>query len=498
MIARTSAALLAVILVVGGARTGQAAGADPKRSEARERYERGKQLYEEQDYNGALAEFKAAQQLISSPVTLLNIARVYVALNRPVDAVVTLEQLLANPGSLKADQIELATRTRDEQKKRVARLAVTTNVAANLEIDGLPAGRTPLSEPLRVASGTHIVTAIAGGFLPARKEVTVAGESTAELKFELEPSDSKAAHLTVKTALPDAEVVVDGQVVGKTPLPSSLTLVPGHRSVELRRAGYVPARKEITLGDGASGALAFDLEEDPASTTEGFGYLVLAISENEAEVTIDGRPRGPYKGSLRLPPGAHLLRVDRGGFEPTERLADVRPRAETLVRVTLQPTPDTRLNYVEKARRQQVIGWTTAGVGTAIAAAATVLVLTNSGPLDDAKKARSAVDIKFQPGGICDRSGAGYPPEPGQPLSGHDRCDQEQNDAYDKVNRLETKRTIGLIGIGVGAAGMITGIVLLIANDNPHKYDHPESELALTPQAWVDGRGFRVGFEARF
>src|SRR5436305_15064911 len=168
MIARTSAAALAVILLLGWARSGQAAGADPVRTEARERYERGKQLYEEQDYKGALAEFSRAQQLIPSPVTLLNIARVYVALSRPVDAVVTLEKVLANPGSLKADQVELATRTRDEQKKRVGRLAVTTNVAATLEVDGLPAGRTPLSEPLRVASRAHIITAIAAGFLPAR------------------------------------------------------------------------------------------------------------------------------------------------------------------------------------------------------------------------------------------------------------------------------------------------------------------------------------------
>jgi hypothetical protein len=322
--------------------------------------------------------------------------------------------------------------------------------------------------------------------------VTVAGESTADLKFELEPSDSKAAHLTVKTSLPDAEVLVDGQVVGKTPLPTSLTLIPGHRAVELRRVGYVGSRKEITLGDGASGALAFDLEEDSAAATEGWGYLVLAISESEAEVSIDGRPRGVYQKSLRLPPGAHLLRVERGGFEPIERIADVRPRAETLVRVTLQPTPDTRLSYVEKTRRQQVLGWTTAGIGTAIAAAATVFVIANSGQLDDAKKARSMVDATFASGQICDPAGAG------PAMGGHDLCDRQRADAYDKVNNHELRRTIGLVGIGVGAAGMVTGIILLISNDNPHKYDHAESELAITPGGWVDGRGFRLGFQGRF
>jgi hypothetical protein len=489
MISRTSAATLAVFLLLGWARMGQAAGADPVRTEARERYERGKQLYEEQDYKGALAEFTRAQQLIPSPSTLMNIARVYVALNRPVDAVVTLERVLASPGALKPDQIELATRTRDEQRKRVGRLAVTTNVAANLEIDGLPAGHTPLGEPLRVASGTHIVTAIAGGFLPARKEITIAGESTADLKFELEPSDSKAAHLTVKTALPDAEVVVDGQVVGKTPLPSSLTLIPGHRTVELRRAGYVGSRKEITLGDGASGALSFDLEEDPASATEGWGYLTLSISETEAEVSVDGKARGVYSKSLRLPPGAHLLRVERGGFEPVERIADVRPRDQTTVRVTMQPTPDTRLGYVQRTRRQRAWGWTATGAGAVIAAAATVFVVTNSSSLEDAKKERDAIDALF-----VENSGKECDPH----LQQKPDCQSRQQAAYDKVNDHQLKQTIGLIGIGVGAAALVTGTVLLLTNDNPNKYDHPETEVAITPLGWVDRGGFRLGFQARF
>jgi hypothetical protein len=488
MIARTSAALLAVILLLGWSTPGQAA--DPVRTEARERYERGKQLYDEHDYAGALAEFTRAQQLIPSPVTLLNIGRVYAAMNRPVDAVVALEKVLASPGSLKADQVELATRTRDEQKKRVGRLAVTTNVAANLEIDGLPVGRTPLSEPLRVASGAHIVTALAAGYLPARKEITIAGETSGELKFDLEPSDAKAAHLYLKTALPEAEVVVDGQVVGRTPLPGSLTLVPGRRNVELRRAGYVAAKKEITLGDGASGTLAFDLEEDPSTATEGWGYLVLSISEDEAEVSVDGRPRGVYRKSLRVPPGAHLLRVERGGFEPIERLTDVRPRSETVVRVTLQPTPDTRVAYVERARFRRTLGWTAGGIGTAIAAAATVFVVVNSSSLSDAKKKRDAIDFDSveMSGRRCD---------PRMDLT-KTTCEQDRVDAYDKVNEHQTLQTIGLIGLGVGAAGMVTGTILLLTSDNPNKYDRTESEMALAPLGWIERDGFRVGFRARF
>jgi hypothetical protein len=403
--------------------------------------------------------------------------------------VATLDQVLASPGALKREQIELATHTRDEQKRRVARLAVTTNVPATVEVDGLAAGQTPLAQPLAVASGAHIVTAVAPGYLPARKEVAVAGEASADVSFELLPTDAKAGHLIVKTALPDAEVLVDGQVVGRTPLPSSLTLVPGRRSVELRRAGYVPSQKQIELGDGASGTLAFDLEEDPATATEGWGYLVLSVSEDQAEVTIDGRSRGVYRQSLRVLPGAHLLRVERGGFEPIERITDIRPRAETLVRVTMQPTPDTRVAYVERTHRQCFWGRLSAGVGAAVAGTATVFVLVNGKSLGNAKKERDAVDALFvrDSGRDCDPS-----------LQQKDFCLQRQADAYDKTNKLQLQQNIGYVALGIGAAALVTGAVLLLSNDDPHKYDQRESELGLVPFGWAAAGGGGLGLSGRF
>src|SRR5436305_718242 len=107
----------ALLLVASMTNIAKAAANDAARAEARVRYERGKQLYEEHDYPGALAEFMRAQQLIPAAVTLLNIGQVYAAMGRPVDAVVALDKLLANPGSLKSEQVALATRTRDEEKK---------------------------------------------------------------------------------------------------------------------------------------------------------------------------------------------------------------------------------------------------------------------------------------------------------------------------------------------------------------------------------------------
>lgn len=461
--------------------------ADASRAEARTRYERGKQLYEEHDYPGALAEFLRAQQLIPAPVTLLNIGQVYAAMGRPVDAVNALDKLLASPGNLKPEQIELATRTRDEQRHRIARLTVITSAPATIEVDGLPVAQTPLAEPLRVAGGTHMVSALAAGYLPARKEITVAGEAASELRIELQPSESKAAHLNIRTALPEAEVVVDGQVVGRTPMPYSLTLMPGKRVVELRRAGYLPAQKEITLGDGAGGTLAFDLEEDRNATAD-WGRLALQISEREAQVTVDGRSRGVYRESLRLPAGMHAVRIERGGFEPIDRSVEVRPNAETAVRVTLAPTPETRVSYIERTHRQRTWGIVALATGVVVAGAATGFTVITLGKIDDAKSERDKIDAMYLPGQRCDP----------KDLGPHDQCDFERSNAYQKVDDQTTKRNIGLAGIGVGAAALVTGAILLLTNDDPHKFDHSESDLAWAPLGWVGPDGLRVGLAARF
>jgi hypothetical protein len=127
-----------------------------------------------------------------------------------------------------------------------------------------------------------------------------------------------------------------------------------------------------------------------------------------------------------------------------------------------------------------------------VAAAATAFVIVNNGKIEDAKKVRADVDASFAPKGPCDEMDTAVMG------GGHDACRARRADAYNKVNDLETRRTIGLVGIGVGAAGLVTGIVLLITNDNPHKYDRAETEVALTPQGWIDRGGFRLGFQARF
>src|SRR5262245_8964659 len=135
--------LAAVVVSVPVSSSHAQSPSDKTRTEARERFDRGPQLFNDGDNAGALAEFQRAYELVANKIVMFNIAMVYAAMNRSVEAVDALDQLLAEPGALDAERLTRAKRAREEQGRRVARLAVATNVPAMIQVDGIDVARAP-------------------------------------------------------------------------------------------------------------------------------------------------------------------------------------------------------------------------------------------------------------------------------------------------------------------------------------------------------------------
>jgi hypothetical protein len=62
---------------------------------------------------------------------------------------------------------------------------------ASVEVDGLDVGKAPLSAPIRVATGAHVVGISASGFAPQRKRLSVAASATAAIDFQLEQLEGR-------------------------------------------------------------------------------------------------------------------------------------------------------------------------------------------------------------------------------------------------------------------------------------------------------------------
>lgn len=485
--------LLALELTTAAPCWAQAAPTEAGREEARERFDRGLRLFNQQDNEGALAEFTRAYQLVPHAMVLYNIGLVHAARGRPVDAVEAFDRLLQAPTGIDAEKLGRVRLERERQAALIGELEIVTSVAgALIELDGVEAGRTPLTKPLRVASGTHVVGVIAQGYAPLRKRVAVASATKTPLAFELVPQEVQLAHLEIRTRVPKLQVFVDGEQVGQTPLPASLALAPGDCKVELRRDGYTSALRTITLGPGATGMLELDPAIDAEALRSNGGDLDLAISESGAVVFIDGESRGPYVSPLRLPPGEHVVRVERGEFFPVERKVEVPVRSRALVRIELEPTPEKRTRYRNAATAQRTWGYVTLGAGALIAAGGTGFLIWNAGDVSEKEDEFEAEADRNSPGGECDPQ-----------VSQTDACLVALDNALTNLEDARGREVYGWIGVGVGAAALGTGVVLLLTGNDPDRYE-PKAESDVfgrgrwLPHGWIAPGGGGLGLSGRF
>jgi hypothetical protein len=380
----------------------------------------------------------------------------------------TFDQLLANPAGLDAGRLGRAKDERARQLALIGEITVTATVeGASVELDGFDVGKTPLPAPLRVASGTHVIAMMAPGYAPMRKQVTVAGSAKDPLVFELLPSDTQPAHLVLKTALPEGDVLVDGHVVGKTPLAASLALPSGAHVIEVRRPGYGTAKQDVTLGAGSTGELALEPQVDPTALAREGGYLALNVSEKEATAFVDGQPRGVYTSPLRLPHGVHLLRVEHAGFFPFERKIEVPKGSTKTVTVELMPTPEARDAYRSRTVTQRTWGYITTGTGAVLTAGGVTFLVLNKIDQSTKEDAFQKQVARNQPGGECDVT-TERPPD----------CQAAVDITLRELQSSRAREKYGWITAGLGAASVGLGLVLLFTNDDPNRYEpKPESDV---------------------
>lgn len=470
--------------------------AESVKLEARERFDRGLKLFNQGDDGGALAEFQRAYELIPHPLVLYNMAVVHAAMKRPVEAVDALDRLLASPGEIGADKLAHARRLRGEQAGRVAELDVQVNVTgARIELDGVDAGQSPLAEPLRTSSGEHVLTVIAPGHAPSRQRVSVAGGRKASVKVTLEPVTGRLALLSVSTRVPDAEVVVDGKPVGKTPLAGPIALAPGRRVVDVIRPGYRRERRVLDLAGGSNAKLELELAVDGARLASEGGRLELEISEREAVVFVDAEPRGAYAAPLALPPGRHRIRVERAGFFPFERDVDVPRGSSTRVPIELEPTPETRVAYRDRTSSQRFWGWVSLGAGGTIAIASGAFLIWNRSEQLDAEERSEELLFRTGDKGDC---------KPGSSASAEcARVEEDLRLVVEEKDAINARYPWGFAALGVGLVGAGIGGYLLLTNDDPDRYEpRPESDvfgrLRVAPYASAAPGAARFGLVGSF
>ena len=177
-------ASFAVALAVSLA--GAAAFAASTKEEAKQHFDAGNALVENEDYSAAAAELELSVQLFPTKMGLFNLANCYKALNRYGDALEALARLerefAGKLGTLSRDVSSL----KNTIEGMVGRLAVKVDKdGAAIRVDGAEIGVSPLGKTLVLAPGDHMIEAKLSGYVDASQTVRIVSRETREMSFVL-------------------------------------------------------------------------------------------------------------------------------------------------------------------------------------------------------------------------------------------------------------------------------------------------------------------------
>ncbi len=207
-------------------------------------------------------------------------------------------------------------------------------------------GTTPAR--LELMEGTHELSVVLEGYKAWDGRIeTAPNEHRALPVIDLEPAN---AQLRVASVPVGANVTVNGRYRGQSPIELALSPDTDYE-IGLSKAGYGSAVRHVRLDAASSRAITVDM-------TARTGTLTVDAQPSDAEILIDGRPRGSGSATLELPSAPHRLEVRKDGYQTYSRSITPRPGYPQKV--------DVRLLSDEEARRRSLAQSITTSQGQAL------------------------------------------------------------------------------------------------------------------------------------
>jgi hypothetical protein len=171
---------------------------------------------------------------------------------------------------------------------------------AKVTVDGRACGRSPVIVEGLPVPGRRLVEASLAGFGSARQEIPLRAGSVLGVRLSLRPD---LLSLLVTSDPPAAQVLVDGQGRGSTPL-SVQGIAAGRHRLEARREGFANADTVLEVLE-TTRQVHFALHAEPP------GVLVVQ-GDRPAQIYVDGTlivENVQNSRPQRLRPGPHQVRV---------------------------------------------------------------------------------------------------------------------------------------------------------------------------------------------
>lgn len=352
---RCIAGLVATTLAFGQIAIAEAAPKDkgaekaPKKvvdrleGDARRHYEAGAALYEVDNYEGALTEYRAAYDLSKEPRVLRAVAVCQKDLRRYSDAVASLDRLLAEAKDLEAEFRDKVNADRELLLPLTGLVTIeVSEPGAEISIDGRVVGTSPLSAEVRVDVGERTFVAKKATMLDATAKLSVVGGSRSSAKLAMEPAEKRGRLKVTVSDLPKgvtAKLSIDDAPMGAPPWQGDLSA--GRHLVEVTAPGHVTYKvsKEVAY----KGTLEVDVRLEQERHE---GTLAIETGDPKTTITLDGKGLGGGTWSGTVPSGGHQLVVTRDGFKPYRGDVTVLDNQRRTVTVQLEEEKSTAVWWI--------------------------------------------------------------------------------------------------------------------------------------------------------
>jgi formylglycine-generating enzyme required for sulfatase activity len=207
---------------------------------------------------------------------------------------------------------------------------------ATILVDGEAVGTTPAS--LEILQGERQLMLRLDAYADWQQDLeVVAGQARDLGVVELQAAPGE---LSLQSSPPGANVTLDGEFQGQTPLVLALTPDREHR-LAVFKPGYRRHSSTVSLPAAATDTRTVTLRAR-------LGEVRLQVAPDNAVVRVDGRPVGTGSRTLSLPAVEHSVEVSLDGHATARRRVTPRPGLPQQLDITLLTQQQARMAGIKR------------------------------------------------------------------------------------------------------------------------------------------------------
>ncbi len=188
------------------------------------------------------------------------------------------------------------------------------------------------------------------------------------------------AYLSVTVNLEGASVLLDGELIGKSPVKAPLMVGIGQHEITVSMTGFQTESSKVKLRSGEQGSVSVELREAPSSVT-------VVSDINGAAVYVDGKLTGSAPlVDHPVSPGSHTISVTHPGYPSVEEKVDLHPGETATVNLYLKSRENVPAPVAKQPKKRRIWMPIAFGVGGAAAVGGLITGLMNNAKAKDLEK----------------------------------------------------------------------------------------------------------------